>query len=384
MDKIFNKLGTIINESGSFGHIHEYTEDTSYVVKKCNIVDGDNQYNILEPIIMSSFNFKYLNSGTCYCDNNYLYIKQKRAISDLCVYIKKNIIIPENKIKKWIFQIALCIKFFHDNDIIHGDIKLENILYYDDDDIKLTDFSLSVNSNHIKKHNKKVCTIMNRPIEILSKLDWDKSVDIWSFGCTIYELYYKKPLFNYQQDFNSKKYISAILHWAYSGPIIQDDDYLLKFTVSPDDYIYPNIVIDDNLLLNDLLNNILIINPKKRYNIDDIINHAYFDDIKSEYIKESGIIKKLECKNNTVINLLFERLIQLNIEKYKIKNKKIIRNKCYDIYNNFENKKYKEKHVILACFILSCKIIENNYIYMNKKIMSIELDICNFYHFNLI
>lgn len=384
MDKIFNKLGSIINESGSFGHIHEYTEDNSYVVKKCNIIDGDIQYNILEPIIMSSFNFKYLNDGLCFCDNNYLYIKQKRAISDLSIYIKKNLIIPENKIKKWIFQIALCIKFFHDNNIIHGDIKLENILYYDNDDVKLTDFSLSVNSNFIKKHNKKVCTIMNRPIEILSKLDWDKSVDIWAFGCTIYELYYKKPLFNYQKDFNSKKYISAILHWAYSGPVIQDDDYLLKFTVSPDDYIYPNIFENGDTSLKDLINNILIINPKKRYNIDQIINHTYFDDIRSEYKYECGIINKMECKKNISINLLFERLIQINIEKYKIKNKSSIRNKSYDIYNHYKNEKYKEKHLILACFVLSCKIIENNYIFINKKIMLIELDICNFFQFILI
>ena len=49
----------------------------------------------------------------------------------------------EAKNKKFFCQILSAIEYLHKNKIVHRDIKLENILFDDNEDAKLIDFGLS-------------------------------------------------------------------------------------------------------------------------------------------------------------------------------------------------------------------------------------------------
>ncbi len=63
---------------------------------------------------------------------------------DIDHYIKKN----QSKIKiyekiKWAYQIANGLRFLHENDIIHCDLKPANILLDDNLNAKIIDFGIS-------------------------------------------------------------------------------------------------------------------------------------------------------------------------------------------------------------------------------------------------
>jgi len=90
-------------------------------------------------------------------------------------------------IKKWIKQILYGIKFLHDNDIIHRDIKCDNIFINGTTgNIIIGDFGLAKNmENDITK------TILGTPEfmapEIYNEC-YDKRIDIYSFGMALLEI----------------------------------------------------------------------------------------------------------------------------------------------------------------------------------------------------
>jgi serine/threonine protein kinase len=63
---------------------------------------------------------------------------------DLNGRYKKEQFYTLNKLRKRCKQLLIAVKFCHDNDVVHMDIKPENILLDKHDNIALTDFGLSV------------------------------------------------------------------------------------------------------------------------------------------------------------------------------------------------------------------------------------------------
>ncbi len=76
--------------------------------------------------------------------------------------------------------------YLHSKNIIHWDIKPENILL-SFNGVKLTDFGWSIHSP--KGSRKTFCgTLEYLAPEILRKNEYDKSVDIWCLGILTYEM----------------------------------------------------------------------------------------------------------------------------------------------------------------------------------------------------
>lgn len=85
---------------------------------------------------------------------------------------------------KIILDITRACSYMHSRGIIHGDLKLENILITTGNQIKIIDFGLSsVYSlgKNVKRKGNNVCTIQYRPFDIVNNR-YSSGVDIWSLG----------------------------------------------------------------------------------------------------------------------------------------------------------------------------------------------------------
>ncbi|EAX98216.1 CAMK family protein kinase [Trichomonas vaginalis G3] len=94
--------------------------------------------------------------------------------------------IRESEICRYAMQILSAINYLHQRDIMHRDIKLENIMIDQNGDAKLIDFGLSeaFGEQNLKTH----CgTLLYMAPEIICQHEFDgKAVDIWAFGIVIY------------------------------------------------------------------------------------------------------------------------------------------------------------------------------------------------------
>lgn len=119
-------------------------------------------------------------------------------LGDLFQYINENGAIKENQARIWFRQLVLAVQYLHTMDIIHRDIKCENVLITNRYTVKLTDFSFSKFIERSKRLNCKThCySVYYASPELLSTQPYDgKSSDIWSLGIVLYIMLNKKMPF---------------------------------------------------------------------------------------------------------------------------------------------------------------------------------------------
>ena len=107
----------------------------------------------------------------------------------------QNTVVPCSKTRWYVAQIVDGIHFLHSKNIIHRDIKQENILIGHDGYIRLSDFGLSVVCSNPRKT---ICgTAHFFAPEIVTEETYDYGVDVWALGVVVYELLYNQhPFFD--------------------------------------------------------------------------------------------------------------------------------------------------------------------------------------------
>lgn len=196
----------------NIGEDENEDEETEYAIKQCRITSDLNNKNkegipsIMEPSIMSSIIHPCINNALdIYCSDDHIYILTLKAENDLGHYIRKNHVDMDTKLL-WCYQISTGLACLHSQGIIHCDIKSGNVLLFKNDfdmlDAKLSDFTLAVKKHKkYQKYKHAVCTPTHKPLECLLGEDWDESLDIWSLGCTFFEIIYSRCLFPYQGEY---------------------------------------------------------------------------------------------------------------------------------------------------------------------------------------
>ena len=178
--------------------VYNRDDDNIYVIKKINI-KGDN-YKEIEALknefnkiskIDNEYIIKYYDSfidGKSfnivmeYCDETNL-----RTFIDL--FKNSNKSIKRQIILLFIYYLSEGLKEIHRNQIIHGNIKQENLFLTDDYKIKIGNFGIDkiINSKKSKNQNLLSSQFYIAPEEIKG-LKYNNKIDIWSFGYIIYEL----------------------------------------------------------------------------------------------------------------------------------------------------------------------------------------------------
>ncbi|XP_071830684.1 serine/threonine-protein kinase 33-like [Apostichopus japonicus] len=114
--------------------------------------------------------------------------------------------LPEEEAKAVIKRLAKAVSYLHKNDIVHRDIKLENILLStnpsnpeDKLNIKLTDFGLSVVKGGVGSDSmiQSMCgTPMYMAPEVIDNQGYSQQCDVWSIGVLAYMLIGGNPPFS--------------------------------------------------------------------------------------------------------------------------------------------------------------------------------------------
>ena len=113
----------------------------------------------------------------------------------------------------WIYFLQMClgVKYLHEHNIIHRDLKTSNIYLGEGDKIVIGDFGISKIFNNNQSMSR---TFIGTPYymspEMLGQREYDKKADIWSLGCVLYELLTFKTPFNGYNLFDLKRKVRGL------------------------------------------------------------------------------------------------------------------------------------------------------------------------------
>lgn len=118
----------------------------------------------------------------------------------------------------------------HSKDIVHCDIKTNNILVMKNNEIKLCDFGLSRYIPKGEKIYKYYGTLEYYPPEFcnLNNNGFDRSIDIWQLGITVYELLTG----------NTPFYINGDLDQDIKDKIIKGYNYDINISLNSNNFIF--------------------------------------------------------------------------------------------------------------------------------------------------
>jgi len=132
----------------------------------------------------------------------------------------------ESQIARISVEILKGLAYMHSKNVLHKDIKSENILFNEKMQIKLADFG---NSTRMDEDTKKaepqeaVGTSYWMAPEIIAEQEHDGKVDVWSFGVVLYEMLSGLPPYNDIKESEVVK--SLVLSEVLPVPWKQEDEW---------------------------------------------------------------------------------------------------------------------------------------------------------------
>lgn len=385
--KLFTVSDKVIGQ-GAYGCVYLGKDEYgNHIAIKCCELKKDGIPSIFEANIMQTICHPNINSSIeIVASTDFLYIIQSLAVTDLYNYTnmnKLNYIFTVTELQIIFFNLLQAVAILHSEQIIHCDIKSSNVLLYADGSVKLTDFTLSTKKIKDTMYGHTVCTATHRDLAIHLKHKWDEKIDLWSLGCTFYEIAYNQLLFKHQsinknEDKNNLKYkfINAIIDWAhYTHQTVDTPLYNV-------DYVNIGIVDKYNdpsfLPLNNIINQLLFINPELRPTAIDLLKDPIFNTY--EPINPKFVVVQKETLAHTEEARIVRYIQQLT-------NNKEVQLLALDIYKKI-NLSLSEYHKAVGCTYIALKILigthESLFAILNAdELLGIERDICHDLHFRL-
>lgn len=119
----------------------------------------------------------------------FMIMEEARCDLSKLIFRKEAWRISEGQIKGYALQLFQALAFCHKNQVMHLDVKPQNVLVMATNVVKLTDFGLSQIKKPNQRYSTNVVTQWYRPPEILlCATDYDYAVDMWSAGCVLVEM----------------------------------------------------------------------------------------------------------------------------------------------------------------------------------------------------
>ncbi|KAG2208917.1 serine/threonine-protein kinase pef1 [Mucor mucedo] len=189
-----------------------------------------------------------------------------------------------NIIKSFMYQLLRGIAYCHENRVLHRDLKPQNLLINKHNQLKLGDFGLArAFGIPVNTFSNEVVTLWYRaPDVLLGSRMYSTSIDIWSAGCIMAEMYTGRPLFPGTNNEDQLQKIFRLLGTPNEQSwqnITQFPEYKPPQVVYPTQHISQILTNIDTCGL-DLLNRMLQYQPQMRISAKDALNHAYFNEVR--------------------------------------------------------------------------------------------------------
>ncbi|XP_028397423.1 cyclin-dependent-like kinase 5 [Dendronephthya gigantea] len=191
--------------------------------------------------------------------------------------------VDANIVKSFMYQLLRGLAFCHANNVLHRDLKPQNLLINKDGELKLGDFGLARPFGiPVRCYSAEVVTLWYRPPDVLmgAKI-YTTSIDMWSAGCIFAELSNGgRPLFPGSDVDDQLRKIYKILGspneeaWPGMTKLPEYKDYGFHLPVSLS-HVVPKLPS----IGRDLLQKLLVFNPLMRMAADVAMNHQYFNDL---------------------------------------------------------------------------------------------------------
>ncbi|KII67644.1 Serine/threonine-protein kinase Chk1 [Thelohanellus kitauei] len=132
-----------------------------------------------------------------YVQNGELYNLIGPTFSD----IEPGVSLPENECVRLFSQLLEGVEYLHSLGIVHRDLKLENLLLDENNDLKITDFGLSTMFRHngVERLLERTCgsipyaapeaSIMNNHQMLAGQKHKGEPIDIWSCGIILFIMF---------------------------------------------------------------------------------------------------------------------------------------------------------------------------------------------------
>lgn len=164
--------------------------------------------------------------------------------------------LSERITKFLVTQILVALKHLHSKNIVHCDLKPENVLLSSDSDftqVKLCDFGFARIIGERSFRRSVVGTPAYLAPEVLRNKGYNRSLDMWSVGVIIYVSLSGTFPFNEDEDINEQIQNAAFMYPPYPWKEISSDAI-------------------------DLINNLLQVKQRKRYTVDKSLQHIWLQD----------------------------------------------------------------------------------------------------------
>ncbi|KAK7331065.1 hypothetical protein VNO77_25276 [Canavalia gladiata] len=163
--------------------------------------------------------------------------------------------IPEPEIRRYTRSIVEGLNQVHQNGFVHCDIKLQNILLFDDGEIKIADFGLAKEAGEKQSLECRGTPLFMSP-ESVNDGEYESPADVWALGCVVVEMVTGKPAWQVNKDSNM---------WSL----------LLRIGVGEE---VPEIPEELSQEGKDFLDKCFVKDPKKRWSAEMLLKHPFVSD----------------------------------------------------------------------------------------------------------
>ena len=288
------------------------------IVKLYGHFEDNNYYYFIYELVQGSNLEKYVQNLT---NNN-----MKKYGNSFATHIEQNLLINIFK------QILSGLLYLHSNFVFHRDIKPDNILIDNENNIKITDFGFTAyfleGDPILSTNNTRVGTKTYAAPEVQKREPYNYKCDIYSLGLTIwYLMNFELPPNQKNINFYNKNLVDLVKSMIRENPIERPTaeqalNYLLQIEKDINNNLLEKIEISMLKSVLYCLNGIDLINPIRSFIIENLKNK----EVKIDYFPRSfvNIINVIKNKNNnkideTVYNDMFDFFRkQLSEKKYNL------------------------------------------------------------------